>query len=229
MLALTWRGHGQSDKPQTGYNTETLVEGIAQFFNALQIERAHLAGHSLAGDELTRFAGRYPARVGKLVYLDAANHSQELTDQDIYQHVPEIFELLAPSLQDVASYETNRDWTKKDHYGFWSAAQEADFRATHFGSGGELKPALLGYVVNALDQSSRLFTPDYGKLKAPALSFHALYSMATAFPWFAPDADKEVRRKAQEFLTLTLIPHQRKLAKRFHREVAGGRVIVWPA
>ncbi len=229
VLALTRRGHGQSDKPQTGYDIDTLVEDIAQFLSALKIERAHLAGHSLAGDEMTRFAGRYPERVGKLVYLDAANHDATLTDQDIYRRIPEVFASLSPSLADVVSYETYRNWTKKNRFGFWSQAQEADFRATNFGENGELKPALPGYVVTALDQCLRLFAPDYDKLKAPALSFHALYSMKTAFPWLAPNTDKEAWRKAQEFLTLTLIPHERKLADRFQREVAGARVIVWPA
>jgi pimeloyl-ACP methyl ester carboxylesterase len=229
VLALTRRGHGQSDKPRTGYDTETLVEDIAQFLDALKIERAHLAGHSLAGDELTLFAGRYPERVGKLVYLDAANDRSTLTDQDIFNRIPEVFALLTPSLADVASYQTYRDWVRKKQYGFWSAAQEADFRETRFGADGELKPALPNYVVNALNQSTRLAHPDYGKLRAPALSFHALYSMATAFPWLAPDDDRETLRKAREFLHLTLIPHQRKQAERFGREVMGGRVIVWPA
>ena len=36
------------------------------------IQYLYLIGYSLAGDELTRFAGLYPERSGKLVYLDAA-------------------------------------------------------------------------------------------------------------------------------------------------------------
>ena len=229
VLALTRRGHGQSDKPRTGYDIDTLVEDIAQFLSALKIERAHLAGHSLAGDELTRFAVRYPERVGKLVYLDAANHDATLTDQDINRRIPEVFASLSPSLADVVSYETYRDWTKKNRFGFWSEAQEADFRATNFTENGELTPPLPNYVATALDQSMRRLAPDYDKLKAPALSFHALYSMKTAYPWLAPNVGKEVWRKAQEFLTLTLISHERKLADRFRLEVAGSRVIVWPA
>jgi pimeloyl-ACP methyl ester carboxylesterase len=37
----------------------------------LHVKEAVLAGHSLAGVELTHFAATYPTRVGKLVYLDA--------------------------------------------------------------------------------------------------------------------------------------------------------------
>jgi pimeloyl-ACP methyl ester carboxylesterase len=72
VIGLTRRGFGKSSKPATGYTTAIRVEDMRQFFDALQIPRAHLVGHSVAGDEMTLFASLYPARVGKLVYLDAA-------------------------------------------------------------------------------------------------------------------------------------------------------------
>lgn len=71
VLALTRRGHGDSDYPETGYDADTLVEDIRQFMDALHVEKAILVGHSLAGVELTHFAAMYPQRVEKLVYLDA--------------------------------------------------------------------------------------------------------------------------------------------------------------
>ena len=71
VLALTRRGHGDSDYPETGYDPDTLVEDIRQFMDALHMDTAILAGHSLAGVELTHFAATHPGRVGKLVYLDA--------------------------------------------------------------------------------------------------------------------------------------------------------------
>ena len=71
VLALTRRGHGDSDTPETGYDANTLVEDIRQFMDCLGVETAILAGHSLAGVELTHFAATHPARVEKLIYLDA--------------------------------------------------------------------------------------------------------------------------------------------------------------
>lgn len=71
VLALTRRGHGDSDYPEAGYDPDTLVEDIRQFMDALHIEKAILAGHSLAGVELTHFAATHPERVEKLVYMDA--------------------------------------------------------------------------------------------------------------------------------------------------------------
>jgi pimeloyl-ACP methyl ester carboxylesterase len=37
-----------------------------------QLNRVDLVGHSIAGDEMTRFALMYPHRVRKLVYVEAA-------------------------------------------------------------------------------------------------------------------------------------------------------------
>ena len=71
VLALTRRGQGDSDYPETGYDADTLTEDIRQFMDQLNVEKAILAGHSLAGVELTHFAATYPARVDKLIYLDA--------------------------------------------------------------------------------------------------------------------------------------------------------------
>ena len=71
VLALTRRGHGDSDYPETGYDADTLTEDIRQFMDCLHVEKAILAGHSLAGVELTHFAATHPTRVGKLIYLDA--------------------------------------------------------------------------------------------------------------------------------------------------------------
>ncbi len=71
VLALTRRGHGDSDYPAAGYDADTLVEDIRQFMDALHIEKASLAGHSIAGVELTHFAGTHPERVEKMIYLDA--------------------------------------------------------------------------------------------------------------------------------------------------------------
>src|SRR5687768_16921727 len=105
VLGLTRRGHGQSDKPETGYDTATLVEDIRQFLEALNIKRVVLVGHSLAGDELTRFAGEHPARVVKLVYLDAAYDRAGLLEL-MKQSPPE----LSSAKTDLESLDSFRRW-----------------------------------------------------------------------------------------------------------------------
>lgn len=78
VIGLTRRGFAPSEKPKGGYDTATRVEDIRAFLDALHIRRVHLVGHSLAGDELTLFASKYPDRVLKLVYLDAAYNRREI-------------------------------------------------------------------------------------------------------------------------------------------------------
>ena len=86
VLALTRRGHGDSDCPETGYDADTLTEDIRQFMDQLNIEKASLAGHSLAGVELTHFAATYPKRVEKMIYLDALDDRRGL--REIHQQNP---------------------------------------------------------------------------------------------------------------------------------------------
>lgn len=80
VLSLTRRGQGQSDKPAKGYDTATLTEDIKAFLDAMKITRVSLVGYSVAGNEETEFAGKYPERVVKLVYLDAAYDLAELAE-----------------------------------------------------------------------------------------------------------------------------------------------------
>lgn len=73
VLAITRRGHGASSRPDAGYQLERLVDDIVAVLDSLAIDRALLAGHSLAGDELTALAGTHPDRVAGLIYLDAGH------------------------------------------------------------------------------------------------------------------------------------------------------------
>lgn len=72
VLGLTRRGQARSDKPPSGYDPRSLAEDIRAFLDVMTIERVTLAGFSAAGSEQTKFAGMYPERVDRLVYLDSA-------------------------------------------------------------------------------------------------------------------------------------------------------------
>ena len=74
VLAITRRGYGASGKPlpvdDASYAPATLVADLLAVLDALHIGRIILAGHSIAGNEVTLFAGSHPQRVRGLVYLD---------------------------------------------------------------------------------------------------------------------------------------------------------------
>ena len=72
VLGFSRRGQGASEKPASGYDTETLVEDIRGFLDAMHAARVDLIGHSIAGVEMTLFAGSIQDEDGDLVHLDAA-------------------------------------------------------------------------------------------------------------------------------------------------------------
>lgn len=173
VLALTRRGFGASDKPETGYDVKTLTDDIRGFLDVMKIKRTNLIGHSIAGNELTQFAVSYPDRVLKLVYLEAAYDRRE------------VVELM-----------------KKDPLA---------------------QPEHLSKIDAAFRKGGMDFNPDYKKIKAPALSFYAIFE--THFG-LARDADEATRKKAQEFIETVAQPYQWRNIERFRKEVPGGRVVV---
>jgi pimeloyl-ACP methyl ester carboxylesterase len=71
VLGLTRRGFGESDKPEKGYDVDTLTNAVLVLVDHLKLRKVHLIGHSLGGNEMFRFAIKQPGRTLKLVFLDA--------------------------------------------------------------------------------------------------------------------------------------------------------------
>lgn len=68
-IAFSHRGHGDSDKPMTGYRITDLVEDLAAVMDGLAVPRAVLVGHSMGSLIATRYALTNAARVGGLVLI----------------------------------------------------------------------------------------------------------------------------------------------------------------
>jgi long-chain acyl-CoA synthetase len=73
VVALDLRGHGQSDKPHTGYTTREHVADIEAAVKALGISgKFALVGHSFGGAIATEYAAAHPEQVEKLVLIATA-------------------------------------------------------------------------------------------------------------------------------------------------------------
>jgi pimeloyl-ACP methyl ester carboxylesterase len=70
-LCLTQRGHGESDKPAAGYAMRDFAADVAAFMDALGIDRAVVAGHSMGTAVALRFAADRPERVLGLALMGA--------------------------------------------------------------------------------------------------------------------------------------------------------------
>jgi pimeloyl-ACP methyl ester carboxylesterase len=76
VYGITRRGYGASSGPDadaTNYDAERLGMDVLAVIDALKIDRPVLAGHSVAGEELTAAANQHPEKIAGLIYLDGAN------------------------------------------------------------------------------------------------------------------------------------------------------------
>jgi pimeloyl-ACP methyl ester carboxylesterase len=66
-IAVSPRGHGDSDKPATGYRVEDFAADVVPLLDAFAVERAVVAGHSGSCLVARRLAIHHPERVAGLV------------------------------------------------------------------------------------------------------------------------------------------------------------------
>jgi pimeloyl-ACP methyl ester carboxylesterase len=70
VYGITRRGFGASSHPTTGYRTDRRADDVLAVLDSLALENPVVAGHSLAGEELSSIGSRHPDRVAGLIYLD---------------------------------------------------------------------------------------------------------------------------------------------------------------
>lgn len=76
-IAIDQRGHGASDKPETGYLYDDYIGDLDGALDALGIEHPLIMGHSLGGIVTLWWAARHPDRAAALVIEDSPLHSGE--------------------------------------------------------------------------------------------------------------------------------------------------------
>ena len=72
VYGITRRGFGASGFAPLSSGADTFGDDVLAVFDALGLEDPILAGHSVAGQEMSSIGTRFPDRVAALVYLDAA-------------------------------------------------------------------------------------------------------------------------------------------------------------
>lgn len=66
------RGHGKSDKPETGYSPHDHAADLAGVIEALGLERPVVMGHSMGGVTATVLAAEYPELISAAILEDPA-------------------------------------------------------------------------------------------------------------------------------------------------------------
>lgn len=85
-FALSQRGHGDSERPATGYHPRDFAADVVAFMDALELKRAVIVGHSMGSYVAQCFAMNYPERtlglvlVGSFTTLQGDKGIQEFWD-----------------------------------------------------------------------------------------------------------------------------------------------------
>jgi pimeloyl-ACP methyl ester carboxylesterase len=167
-----WRSRGAasgaSSQPDKGYDLGRMVLDIARVMEALHIGRANLVGHSIAGDEMTRFAITFPEKVTKLVYLEAAYDRVEA--QRLEARFPKIPEALEAD-RESGSPEAVRALVERTEI----LMPDAEIRATRvFGADGRyLRPVTPEPIVRAV--ATMVEHPRYDAVRVPMMAVYAIY------------------------------------------------------
>lgn len=93
LILVDLRGHGKSDKPETGYHIDEMARDVIGIMGHLKLERAHIFGSSLGAEVGLSIAANYPEKVISLV-CDGALSSEygpygiwEGSETDFDEHV----------------------------------------------------------------------------------------------------------------------------------------------
>lgn len=78
VTALDQRGHGESEKPDSGYDFATIIADDRAAVVELGIERPVLVGHSWGAAVALQYAATYPDQVAALVLVDGATNQLSL-------------------------------------------------------------------------------------------------------------------------------------------------------
>ena len=178
VIALTRRGHGESEHPEAGYDADTLTEDIRQFLDALGIEKVILAGHSMANVELSHFSALYPERVLKLIFLDAAYDRSSASFKDMVENSP--WRRIQPPGLDVDYYSAEEYFAamKRAYPSFsliWTEAlEQQSYHEITTAPDGKIVDRMSDAVSEALNHTLRSYVLEDAKIKAPTLAFFAL-------------------------------------------------------
>lgn len=72
VFALDQRGHGESDRPVSGYKFADFASDVLKFMDAKNLSKAILVGHSMGSFVAQHIAVNAPERVDKLILIGSA-------------------------------------------------------------------------------------------------------------------------------------------------------------
>lgn len=226
VIAITRRGFGESGKSKDGYETERLAADIKDLIDSLQLDKIVLVGHSIAGDEISEFAARFPNRAEAIIYLDAAydrsGSTMRLMTLALLGYAPPTPP--APDDDEKFSQQNYREYLKKIYGVYWPVSEVTAIKK--FDSSGYFEKDVAPASVNLkIVQGEN--EPIYSKIKIPALAFYSTErNLETDFSW---TADMFIGRGAIETKAMRYLHAQQNWEKeqreKLKEELEGVKII----
>jgi pimeloyl-ACP methyl ester carboxylesterase len=172
VIAYDLRGHGRSEA-KGPFDTSTRIQDLCGFMDSLGIAKAHLAGWSLGGNDITAMAGIHPERVESIVYLEGAYDWAGPALADAFRSVPIDFLAPASALRSLDAY---RAYQKT----IWLPAVSDTSRVEAYvrdlvviQPDGTVRPRMTDSVTQEVLRTTLTDQRDYTKVRTPALAIYA--------------------------------------------------------
>ncbi len=230
VLALDRRGHGDSDHPETGYDLDNLTEDLRQAMDALEIDKAILVGHSLAGIELSRMVEKYPQRMSKLIYLDATYDYASPEYKAVFAKNPQRgIELpgMVDAYDSADAYETAIKYAYPSLASIWGPAMHEQFlhEITTNAEGKIVDRATAG-IGQAIQETIGGFTLNSVPREVPVLTFFVRtgYKYFMQPEWMSPELQAQIK----DWFVNVRLHHQQSWIEEYKRRVPQARVVEIP-
>ena len=228
VIALTRRGHGDSDYPETGYDVDTLTEDVRKFMDSLEIDKAILVGHSMSHVELSHLAILHPERILKLVFLDAAIDRTSVAFKTMIEKNPLRSIQISDENDDHYSIEGYVTFIKKNYPSFaaiWCDVMDEDIlHSVKKSPECKIVDKMSDTISQALNATLNSYQPEDSKIQTPILSIYAINSSGY---YLSQDyMTEEQKALVIEYFDRVRPPLQRELIEQFRRSVPRARIVV---
>ena len=195
VIAYDRRGFGQSSKPWTGYDYDTLADDLKALLDALELQDVPLVGFSMGGGEVARYMSRHGGeRVGKVAFVAAVTPYLLKTDDN-------------PEGVDATTFQQILDGLNKDRADFLNSFGKTFYGSAALGIGVAVSAAQAQWTLQmAMPASPKAtldcvnafaatdFRQDLAAVHVPTLVIHG-------------DSDQTVPIAASGERTAQMLPH----------------------
>jgi pimeloyl-ACP methyl ester carboxylesterase len=229
VLGLTRLGHGESDHPESGYTVDTFVEDIRKFMDALHIEKAVLAGHSLAGIELSHMGALYPERVLSLIYLDAAYDRSNESYKNFIAKNP-IPKMKAPGQKEAyynfSEYFASVRIAYPGLDAVWGEVIEEQGRhELTIAADGKIIDKMTDAIGEAVSTAMKTYVPEDASIKLPTLG---IFALGNCRYYIADWMSEEQKAQVRDFFAKVNDPWQEENIARFRANMPHAKVVIIP-